>query len=313
MKKSIFRKVGVWMMLSVFGLCALGSGEATESEKQEIVAASENEDAGAKEEASEETSDTNSDFSIEEQVLLDQDGIKVTATGVENDVIYGTGIKLLLENNSDKNVTVGCNALIVNDYMISDLFVADVAAGKKANETMYMMSSELDAAGISNIGQIEIYFHVYDSTSYDTIFDSDVVTIQTSKYAEMDKEAEAEDDGFELCNQDGIRIVGKYVDENSFWGTAVLLYIENTSGKNVGISCEDMSINGFMVTPVFSATVYDGKKALDEITIMSSDLEANGITSVDDIELNFHVYDETSYETLFDTGAISFSVNGGSN
>lgn len=309
MKKSIFRKVGVLMMLSVFGLCALGSGETTDSDKQEIVSS----DSEGNGDTEEEQVSTDNTFSIEEQVLLDQDGIKVTATGVENDVISGNGIKLLLENSTEKNVTVSCNALIVNDYMISDLFVSSVAAGKKANETMYMMSSELDAAGISNIGQIEIYFHVYDSDSYDTIFDTDVVTIQTSKYAEMDKEAEAEEDGFELCNQDGIRIVGKYVDENSFWGTAVLLYIENTSGKNVGISCEDMSINGFMVSPMFSSTVYDGKKALDEITIFSSDLEDNGIEKVEDLELNFHVYDATSYSTLFDTGAIPFSVNGGSN
>ena len=30
--------------------------------------------------------------------------------------------------------------------------------------------------------------------------------------------------------------MGKTVDENSFWGTAILLYIENTSGQNVGIN-----------------------------------------------------------------------------
>lgn len=69
------------------------------------------------------------------------------------------------------------------------------------------------------------------------------------------------DSGTELYNENGIRIVGKTVDENSFWGTAVLLYCENTSGTDVGISVDDMSINGFMMTPFFSTTVYDEKRS----------------------------------------------------
>ena len=76
------------------------------------------------------------DESINEQVLVDQDGIKITATEYVTDSIWGDGIKLLVENNSAKDYTIGCDALIVNDYMITDLFSADVAAGKKSNEVM---------------------------------------------------------------------------------------------------------------------------------------------------------------------------------
>lgn len=41
---------------------------------------------------------------------------------------------------------------------------------------------------------------------------------------------------------------------------------------------------------------------------MSSDLEANGITSIDDIELKFHICDAESYETIKDTDPITFST-----
>lgn len=307
MKKNIRKQIGLMAIIFVFGLAALGSGESKDSGTNDIVS-SDSTNSMTDDEENGTDNAGNSELSIEEQVLLEQDGIKITATGIEEDAIWGTGIGLLIENNTEKNVTVGCNALIVNDYMITDLFVSDVAAGKKANETMYMMSAELEAAGISNIGQVEVYFHIYDPESYETIFDADVVTIQTSKYAEMDTEIEAEEDGVELYNQDGVRIVGKYVDENSFWGTAVLLYIENTSGKNVGISCDDMSVNGFMVSPLFSSTVYDGKKSFDSITILSTELEENGIETIENIEMNFHIYDADSYETICDTGSISFSV-----
>lgn len=245
--------------------------------------------------------------SIEEQVLLDQDGLVITAKEMVTDSIWGKGIKLLIENNTEKNIGIGCNALIVNNYMISDLFSSTIAAGKKSNENLYISSSALEAAGVTNIGQIEVYFHIYDADSYETIKDYDCVTIKTSDYDTMD--TTSVDDGQELLNQNGIRIVGKYVDENSFWGAAILLYIENNSGKNVGINCDDMSINGFMISPLFSSTVYDGKKAIDDITIMSSDLEENGIDKIEDVELKFHVYDSDSYSTIFDSDPISFSLS----
>lgn len=255
-----------------------------------------------------ESSGTNgggADESINEQVLVDQDGIKITATEYVTDSIWGDGIKLLVENNSDRDYTIGCDALIVNDYMITDLFSADVAAGKKSNEVMYLSSTELKAAGIDTVGQIEMYFHAYDS-NWDNLFKNVYSKLETSEFANMD--TTPNDEGQELYNANGVRIVGKTVDENSFWGTAILLYIENTSGQNVGINVDNMSINGYMMTPLFSTTVYDGKKSIDDITIMSSDLEANGITSVDQVELKFHIYNAESYDTIADSDAITFTA-----
>ena len=238
-------------------------------------------------------------------VLVDQDGVKITATEYVTDSIWGDGIKLLIENDSSTDYTVGCDALIVNDYMITDLFVSEIAAGKKANETMYLSSTGLKAAGIENVGKVEMYFHAYDS-NMDYLFKQAYAEVQTSSFANMD--TTPDDAGMELYNENGVRIVGKTVDENSFWGTAILLYCENTSGKNVGISVDDMSINGFMMSPFFSTTVYDGKKSIDEITIFSNDLETNGIETIEEVELKFHIYESDSYNTIADTDPITFSA-----
>lgn len=303
--------IAVVMCLIAFAAMALGSGQADLGETKQVVSNGESSNEESKTTDTDNVPAASEDsqsiaVTIDEQTLVDQDGIVITAKEYVTDSIWGDGIKLLLENNSDKGVGIGCNALIVNDYMITDLFSSTVAAGKKANETMYLSSTQLNAAGIENVGKIEIYFHVYDSSTYDTAFDTECVTIQTSKYANMD--TAADDEGTELYNQNGIRIVGKTVDENSFWGTAILLYCENTSGKNIGISVDDMSINGFMMNPFFSTTVYDGKKSLDDITIFTSDLEENGIESIKEVELKFHIYDADSYSTIADTDPITFSA-----
>ena len=147
---------------------------------------------------------------------------------------------------------------------------------------------------------------MYDSDTYETLFDTECVTIQTSEYENMD--TVADDAGVELYNTDDIRIVGKTVDENSFWGTAILLYCENNSGKNIVISVDEMSINGFMMDPLFTTTVYDGKMALEDITIFSEDLVANGIETIEDVELKFHIYDAATYETIADSEVINFSA-----
>lgn len=294
--------IAVVLCLSLFASMALGSGSSSSSEKKDVVSSSD-----SKEESSGENDESaaSSTPTIEESVLIDKDGIKITAKEYVSDSIWGDGIKLLIENSSAKDYTVGCDALIVNDYMITDLFASEIAAGKNANETMYLSSTELKAAGIDSVGKVEMYFHAYDS-DFDYLFQNEYTEIQTSEFANMD--TTPNDAGTELYNENGIKIVGKTVDENSFWGTAILLYIENTSGKNVGISVDDMSINGFMMSPFFSTTVYDGKKAIDDITVFSSDLEENGIESIDEVELKFHIYDADSYSTITDTDPITFSA-----
>ena len=245
---------------------------------------------------------------ISEQVCFEKNGIKVTAQSLEEEMFGGKYLKLLVENNSQKTYTVGCTALIVNNCMISDLFVAEVAAGKKSNEKMYLSSSDLEASGIDNIGQIEIYFHMYEGNEIMDSVDIDPVIIKTSAFDKMD--AQPDDSGHELYNKDGLKIVGKYVDENSFWGKSVLLYIENKTGKKVDISSEDLSVNGFMITDYFHSTVYDNKYAIDSIVLSPSDLKDNNIDSIDEIELTFSITTDGDILHSTKTDAIKFSAKG---
>ena len=313
----------------VFTVFALGSGSDS-SEKKQITASDTEttttvteDDSSAATDSEDTTADTKTndtsaaesddkdktaktDVTIEKQVLIDDDGLKITAKEYVTDSIWGDGISLLIENDTSKDIGIGCNALIVNDYMITDLFSASVASGKKANETLNISDTALEKAGITEIGKIEVYFHTYDDDSYSTIKDYPCVEIKTSVYDSM--QPPANDDGHELYNDKDVRIIGKYVDENSFWGAGVLLYIENNSGKNIIVQCDDMSINGFMMTPYFSSTVFDGKKCMDEITMLSSELEDNDITSIDEIELKFKILNEKNYKTIVETDPITFSA-----
>ena len=293
MKK--FQKILCLLMaLTVFMCMAMGSGSSDESEGTSGLTSTQASNVGSEA------------IAIDEQVLLDRDGVKVTATEYVEDSIWGEGIKILVENTSEKNIGVNCNAVIVNNFMITDLFSTSVAAGKKANDTIYLSSGDLEAAGIDNVGQVELYFHAYNSDTYDTIFDADVVTVKTTAFEQMDTTVSEE--GIVLYDANDVKVMGRYVSDDSFWGAAVLLYLENNTEKNIVVSCENMSINGFMVTPYFHGDVYAGKMAVDEITILSSDLEENGITDIEDIEVSFHIYDSDTYDTIADSEPVSITV-----
>lgn len=156
---------------TLFG-CSSDTGQ-----KKSIAAPGSGTEAGGGAESSGTGADqASADESINEQVLVDQDGIKITATEYVTDSIWGDGIKLMVENNSAKDYTIGCDALIVNDYMITDLSSADVAAGKKSIDDITIMSSDLEANGITSVDQVELKFHIYNAESYDTIADSDAIT-----------------------------------------------------------------------------------------------------------------------------------------
>ena len=300
--------ISLLLVLALFAALALGSG-SSDSEKKEIVNdsnQSSNNSGNSNNANNSNASNTKADVTIDEQVLLEWNDLTVTATKYVTDSIWGDGIKVLIENNGTTDLGISCNALIVNNYMISDLISASVAAGKKANETIYLSSSDLEAAGIENVGQIECYFHVFDSSSYETLHDAEGVLIKTSAYDQID--TVPNDLGAELYNKNGIKIVGKFVDEDSFWGTAVLLYVENTTDENITVTCEDLSVNGYMVSAFMYSTVYSNKMAMDTITVASSDLEESEITAVEEIELKFRIYNSDTYKEIDETDAITFSV-----
>ena len=294
-KKGLVIGIAVVAILAVGIAGASGSGDKDDSSKTKIVSA--NKSGGSE--------DNNETFTIDEQVLWEIDNVKITATGLDEDSLLGTQIKVLVENNSDKDIGISTDAVIVNDYMINDLTSMTVTAGNKSNDNITLFSSELEAAGIDKIGKIELYLHTFDPDTYDTLNKSECITIKTSEFENMDTQNNI--DGATLFEQDGVKIVAQYVDDESFWGQAVLLYIENNSQSDIIVQCDDVSVNGYMVSALLSADVYAGKKSFDDITLLQSDLDENGVTDIETIETSFRILDQ-DFNTIAESGKVSFST-----
>lgn len=246
----------------------------------------------------------NKAVTISESVLLDENGVKITATGLDSG-IFGAELKLLLENNSGKDLTVQCRNASVNGYMTDTMMSVDVADGKKANDTVTFSNDDFEACNITTIADIELSFHIFDS-DWDTYLDTKPIQIKTS--AAEGYNYTFDDAGDVVYDENDIKLVVKGLDKDgSIFGHNIILYIENNSDKNITVQTRDVSVNGFMADTTISATVVAGKRMIDEITIMSSSLEENEISEIKDVELSFHIFDADSWDTIIDTDKITMT------
>ena len=112
-------------------------------------------------------------------------------------------------------------------------------------------------------------------------------------------------------DQNAIEIYAlKLEDEESFWGADLMLYIENNTNKNITVQAKDVSINGFMIDPSFSADVNAGKKAYDSITFFESDLKDNNITDITELELKLVAFDADTWSNdIFETENIKINFD----
>ena len=112
-------------------------------------------------------------------ILFNQDGIKITCKGYITGGTwdFGPSLKFLVENTTDKNITVQVRDCSVNGFMIDPICSANVAAGKKSNNSMTWFTSVFEENDILEVETIEFYFYIFDSDEWGTIVESDVITL----------------------------------------------------------------------------------------------------------------------------------------
>ena len=248
-----------------------------------------------------------SEASISEQQLFDQDGIVITATGLKSDGVFGPEISVLIENNSDKNITVQTRNGSVNGYMMDLQISSDVASGKKTNDSIILMENVLERCNIDMISDIEFSLHIFDSESWETIVDTEMIRIDTSAAGTFDQVYD--NSGNVVYENNGIRIISKDFLEDGVFGPEQYLYIENNSGQNIIVQTRNTSIDGYMVDTVISSEILSGKVRIDAMTFMRTDIETNGITNIETIETSFAILNADNFETIEETAPISISVN----
>ncbi len=118
---------------------------------------------------------------IEKQVVFEQYGILITATGLDLDGSYwGPTVKFLIENNTEKNLNVQVRNFSVNGYMVETSMSAEISSGKKINDSLTIYIDSLEESGIGDIEYIDFSFHIFNDDSWDDSIDTEMIHIETS-------------------------------------------------------------------------------------------------------------------------------------
>lgn len=247
---------------------------------------------------------SNKKVTIEETVLVDEAGVKITATELSEGGFFGSEVKLLIENNSGKDLTFQSRNASVNGYMVETMMSVDVVDGKKANDSITFMNSDMEMCNIKTIADMEFSFHIFTTSEWETYLDTEKIQLKTSVADTY--EYTYDDSGEKVYENNDVKIVVKgLAEDSSIFGPSIVVYIENNRADDITVQSRDVSVNGFMLSSIFSSEITAGKRCVDTITFLSDDLEENNITAIEDVELSFHIFDTESWKTIVDTDLVS--------
>lgn len=257
---------------------------------------------------------------LDETVLVDEDGVKITATGLTY-TAYSADLALTIENNSGKDLSftsgsLGYSCNSINGYMVDDGYLnCDVDNGKKANETIRFNCDALMIYGIREIADMEIGFAMTDD-DYNSVY-TGPRALTTSAAATHDDSIDCYQEavtspaamntyGYEmLCfgqdaayDQNGVKQLSSGLIRNRNGDTALLLELENTTDSMVYVSASDIKINGLVVSSsVWSnSAINPGRRRVVDVQL-SSVLDGGfwnsyGITEVGSVSLSLEQYSE---------------------
>lgn len=110
---------------------------------------------------------------INSLVIFEQGGIKVTYTGM-SESFMGPKVDFIVENGTDTDITLQARNVSVNGVMTDPTFSCEVTAGKKAKDGISFLADDIDGGVIK---ELEFSFHIFKTDGWDTILDSDIISI----------------------------------------------------------------------------------------------------------------------------------------
>lgn len=288
------RRVMFSLMLAgaVISMAACGS-DGTETAGSAAVEQQESQEQEKEQTAKE----ADADF---QQVLVDDENVKVEITGVEHSGLWGYTWDLSIENKTeDTNLMVAMENVSVNGVMSDPLFATEVAAGKKANTSVSWSDEEFETNNIEEVTAVEFELHVYDYDDWmaDAYVDEQMTVYPMGEDAAESVSRESSEEDMILFDNDQCSMVIKSVNPDGDWGYTLNVYMENKTDMNLMFSVNDASINDIMCDPFWATTIAAGKSGHSEIYWFSDTLEENGITDVTTIDLPITVYDEDDIMT----------------
>ncbi|MBR2716836.1 MAG: hypothetical protein IKD79_03760 [Oscillospiraceae bacterium] len=105
-----------------------------------------------------------------------------------------------------------------------------------------------------------------------------------------------------VLEENGVSVTVLGFEEDSFWGPALSVQVENGTEFTVFVSCADLVVNDYCITGFMYSEVEPGGSVTESVSLSESELEAAGIKAIGKIDVRFTAFDSETYEQLGDSG-----------
>lgn len=231
---------------------------------------------------------------IAETVVFENDDFTITATKLEEDPVWGTSIHFIVDNRTDKNVALSGDRFVVNGITLSGWLYIDAAAGKKGKGELQWAGTALEDSHITEIATLSAFdARIVDTDSYDTLVDVpfEIRTSIADTYVQ-----EINEEGELLWEQDGVTVIAQTT--GSSWAShEVRLFIKNDTGKNMILSADNISVNGFTITGLMSERVQAGTVCYGSLSLFNSELEDADIEEIEEVSFTLRILDPETFST----------------
>ena len=242
------------------------------------------------------TQPTMPDF--QEVMVVDNEDCAIYITNFREDPAWGWVLDTRLENKSgDETWMFAVSSASVNTVQIDPLFASQVAPGKKAKESIHLSVSTLKERDIGPYTDIELFFRVYDTEDWleDPVAAPSIHIYPYGADRAQPYVRESQPTDRILVDQEDFRVIVTGFVRDPVWGFTAQLFMENKSDKQVMLTAEDASVNGYMADPLFAVSMDPGNCAFGRMSWSDTTLQELGITQVEELEFVLRAYDETNW------------------
>ena len=251
-------------------------------------------------------------ITLKNEMLVDNELFSITAKSIDEDSEYGYTVYLLIENKSpDKTYTFNIQKGEVNGVEVNLYTVIFVNPGKKANTSVII--DDLKEYGIEEYTDIEL---TVDVTEGKYTYDEPYVMSESVHIYPYGKE-NATEFVYEAKAGDQVLVDNEYVtviytgdNKENELGYSINLYIVNKTDKDITVSGDDMSINGYMAEAYCDQHISAGKISLSGIQWYGETFKENDMdeSKINDIEFSLDIYptDNAEAEHFFN-GMLKFA------
>lgn len=239
-------------------------------------------------------------YSAESWELVDDENVTFTVTKFVDNAHLGLEMHVYCENKTDRSMMFSLDGVSVCGVMYDPFWAEEVSAGKKTNSIIYFDTYALEEMGIASVDEISFNLSVIDNDNWmdEPFVDGDYTVYPTGLTAETVTYPEYRHKNGEtvIMDNESLLFIVEKVDDTDGDFYTLNCYIANRTDRDLMVSWDGVSVNGFMVDPFWAAAVGAGKQLYAEISFFTSDLEAQGIETVSEIEFTLSAYDYDSFD-----------------